>query len=156
MKVINRNAVNLLFEKAESLGQEPHESWRCIFFDFHDKPEKHNQSLYINFVVKPIIDILNDSAGYIYICDDGDIFVLFQGALKPVMLKLSEHFGDIKPDVKNQNGDLFKIYDLDKHWNNFYNICEAKYLDAIVTDEDERSNLHYYGRIPRVNARNLL
>lgn len=143
MKVINRNAVNLLFDKAEALGQEPHESWKCVFLKFIDKPERNNQSLYANFVVKPIISLLDEMGGFLYLCDDGDIFILFQGTLKPVMVKLSSHFADIDADEKVKNDKLYKVFDLGKQWESFYDLCEAKYLDSLVAEEEQHMRFTY-------------
>ncbi|HEU5046591.1 MAG TPA: hypothetical protein VFT64_01980 [Rickettsiales bacterium] len=144
MKIINRNTVNLLFDKAEALGQEPHESWRCVYLKFSDKPERNNQSLYSNFIVKPIISLMEDMGGFVYLCEDGDIFILFQGVMKPVMVKLSSHFADIDADEKVKNDKLYRVFDLGKHWQGFYSLCEAKYLDNLVAEEEQ----HYTYQAP--------
>jgi len=145
MKIINHNAVNVLFERAEELGQEPHESWRCVYFKFADKPEKNNHALYSNFVVNPIISMLEGSSGHIYLCNDGDIFILFQGTLKPIVNKLSSHFGDIDPDhIREFDDTMFSVFDLGKQWDEFYELCETKYLKSLVIEQEARihSSLH--------------
>ncbi len=146
MKVINRNSVNLLFERAEGLQQSSHDSWRCIYFKFSDKPERNNHTLYNNFVVKAITDILEDTGGYIYLCDDADIFVMFQGALKPVLAKLGNHFADLNPErMENQDDGLCSVFDLGKQWQEFYNLCEAKYFESVISEE-ARAHIAHYGR----------
>lgn len=144
MKVINHNTPSLLYEMAETLGNEPHESWRCIYFKFSETPERHNHELYANFIVTPIINMLAGINGLIYIFDDGDILILFQGALRPLAVKLSSHFGDIDPDsaVSSTGNNLFRAFDLSKHWEEFYELCETKYYKKLVQIEAARKRLH--------------
>lgn len=149
MKVINHNAPNLLFEKVEELAQEPHESWRCVYFKYADKPEKNNHALYANFVVNPIINMFEDSSGYIYLCDDGDIFILFQGALRPAIVRLGTHFGDIDPEHFRQPSDTTSAFDLGRQWDNFYELCEDKYLKSLVIDHEAHHMHHSFVSIRR-------
>ena len=148
MKIINHNTVSLLFERADALGQEPHESWRCIYFKCPYKKEHHNKGLYENFIVNPVINLLADISGYIYLVDDGDIFILFQGALKPVTSKLSAHFGDLDPDrvTGDPETGLFSIFDLSKHWDEFFNLCETKYHHTLISEEPRMHFHHHHGR----------
>ncbi len=148
MKVLYNNAVMQLFEKAEVLSQEPHDSWRCVYVKLSSSHEKRNHALYSNFIVGAIKSLLIKIEGYIYLCDDGDIFILFQGALKPIIKKLSSHFGDL--DEQNMEGyprnNPFILFDLSKHWDDFYYLCETKYLRALVASEEARAQAAYLGR----------
>lgn len=145
MKVITHNSNNLLFDKAEELADQPHESWRAVYFRFSDRPEKRNQALYNNFVVRAIVDLLTDTPGYIYICEDSDIFILFQGALKPVLAKLAAHFADVDPDqiVSGwSEGDVVGVFDLNRHWHQFYTMCAMKYHTGLVFEEEAHRRLN--------------
>src|SRR6201996_8738928 len=97
MKVFTHNAAGLMFEKVESLEQELHRGWRCIYMKMNDKQERFNAMLRTNFINRAVVDLLAREEGYIYFCDDGDIFILFEGALKPIAAKLASHFGDLDP-----------------------------------------------------------
>ena len=145
MKVISHNSVNLLFEKAEQLAEQPHESWRAVYFRFSDRPEKRNLTLYNNFVVRAIVDLLADMPGYIYLCEDADIFIVFQGALKPVLAKLATHFGDVHPGQEISgwsDGDVVGMFDLGRHWHEFYNMCAVKYHAGLVFEEESHRRVH--------------
>jgi hypothetical protein len=140
MKIINHDATNLLFEKAEELGQEPHESWKCIHFKLSERPERSNHALYTNFIVSPIVSLLNSNSGYVYLCDDGDIIILFQVALKPVISKLGTHFGEIDPEhIKDSDDNMLEVFDLSKEWKKFHQLCESKYYRRIILAEEKRS-----------------
>ena len=131
MKILDRNAAEQLFEKVKSLAQQPHNSWRCIYLNL-DKQERLNAGRRAQFVVPTLVALLADADGYIYLCDDGDIFILFQGPLKSVMAKLSGHFADLKPrPLWEQPADSpFTIFDLSKYWQVFFNLCQAKSLQV--------------------------
>ena len=157
MKTITRNAILQLFEKAEELSQEPHESWRCIYLSFSKSQRPRNPALHVNFVVRGICDLLAEQEGNIYLCDDGDIFILFQGAFRPVLGKLANHFGDIDPtQLQDPSQDsLFSVFDLIKDWKIFFGLCETKYLGTLVTQEElhkqhfYRSSTHAYAKFPQ-------
>lgn len=139
MRVISQNSVGLLYDKAEELSGQPHESWRAVYFRFSDRPEKKNVTLYNNFVVRAVIDLLADTPGYIYLCDDADIFILFQGALRPVLARLATHFGDVDPDQEIAGwveGDFVNVFDLNRHWHEFYNLCSVKYHAGQAFEEE--------------------
>jgi len=128
MKVYTHNSASQLFERVESLDQVDHDHWRCVYLKLYDKQERMNHMLRTNFINRAIVDILDKDEGHIYFCEDGDIFILFEGALKPLLARLSTHFGDLDPDqLRGQpNESMFTFFDLSKHWQGFYNICREK------------------------------
>jgi acylphosphatase len=148
MKTVTRNAVFQLYEKTETLGQQPHDSWRCIYLKLSDKQERYNHELRTNFIARAITDLLSNIDGYIYFCDDGDIFILFQGTMKKVVEKLSTHFADINPQqLRGQaSNSIFSLFDLSKHWQGFHQVCETKYLRMIAAIEESRMNSIYHHR----------
>jgi len=139
MKVITHNTAIMLFEKAEALSQQPHESWKCVYFEVPGQRERRNHALYSNFVVKAVTDMLAQTDGTIYFCDDKEIFILFQCAFKPVLAKLTRHFGDIDPRPDGQQS-AFSVFDLSKDWKDFYALCETRYLSAIAAREESRAH----------------
>jgi hypothetical protein len=129
MKLIHINAASILFEKVESLEEEDaRHSWRCVYLRLSDKQERFNRELRTHFVNRAIVEMLAGDDGYIYFCDDGDIFILFEGALKPLAEKLSHHFGDLDPEQLRGEAEsgMFTFFDLSKHWQGFYNVCRQK------------------------------
>lgn len=136
MKILHRNANAQLFEKAHSL-EGAHNSWRSIHLHMASKRERYSQMLRTYFIVRGLTETLADNDGYIYLCNDGDIFILFQGALRPVLAKLSHYFGDIdlSQAVEKPQNSFFTIFDLSKDWQEFLNLCFAKSLLAEAFDE---------------------
>jgi hypothetical protein len=129
MNILDHNAAKHLFEKVKSLAQQPHNSWRCIYLNL-DKQDRFNAGRQGQFVVGTLVNLLADADGYIYLCDDGDIFILFQGPMKQVMNKLSGYFSDLKPRslYEAPADSLCTIFDLSKYWQVFFNLCKAKSL----------------------------
>lgn len=137
MNILYQNATERLLEKIKSLGMGPCGSWRCIHIHLSDKPERYNHGLRAHFVARGLIDRLADADGYMYLCDDGDIFLLFQGPVKPVVTKLSEHFDDIAPDLSNERSQesRFAVYDLGIEWEPLYLLCYDRAQDALTMPE---------------------
>jgi acylphosphatase len=155
MKIFSQNAAILLFNKMESLRQKPRESWRSVYLKLPDKQTRHNNDLRTHFIVNAISELLADMDGYVYLCDDGDIFILFQGASRPILARLSRHFGDLDPQqLRGQpQSSLFSIFDLGKHWEGFYKLCEAKYRAASATPEELRAGFIHYPHPASVTER---
>lgn len=128
MKLYRHNASALLFDKLDTLGQQRHDSWRCIQFNFSSG--HYSSSLRNNFVVRMISELLADTEANIYVCEDGDIFILFQGLYESVAGKLSTYFADMNPRRRADNDDanLVTAYDLSKEWQQLYKISRSKCL----------------------------
>ncbi len=141
MKILNYNAAILLFDKVRGLSHQSHETWRCVYLNIsRNKQLRYNEGLRTHFVVKAISDMLAENEGFIYLCEDGDVFILFQGALKPILLKLASHFADLDPNQPlNLQHGMFTIFDLSKHWQSFFEVCENKYLEAQSIADNSRA-----------------
>lgn len=128
MKILHQNAASLLLEKVKSLGPRANNSWRCIYLKLSDQPERYNTGLRMHFVAKALIDLLGDADGYMYLCDDGDIFILFQGPLKPVLNKLAGHFEEIDLEMFGEQpaDGRFTIFDLSAYWQPLFELCRTK------------------------------
>lgn len=146
MKLLNHNAPALLLEKAKSLGDRP-QSWRCIHIGLSEIEQQYSSYVIRHFVIEAIAVLLGNDEGYVYVCDDGDVFILFQGALKPVLSRLSSHFdGMWPPQLDDQPEDnLFTIFDLGRHYTLFLRFCTAKAKQA----GQERSRPQIQFRQPR-------
>ena len=118
MNILHQNATARLLAKVRSLEPDYYSSWRCIHIRLSDKPEKYNHGLRAHFIARALIERLADTDGYMFLCDDGDIFLLFQGQVKPFFKKLSGHFDDIEEDLgATQSEDSrFTVYDLSIDW----------------------------------------
>lgn len=136
MRIIHRNASALLFEKVSALGQM-HHSWRCIYINLAGRRMRHREMLHTYFIIKGIADILADDEGYVYLCKDGDIFILFQGLVRPILGKLAAHFGDLEPGaaLERKEDAPFLLYDLSKDWRVFLSLCRTKSLISQTWDE---------------------
>jgi hypothetical protein len=127
MKLLNYNAANQLFERVKSLESVPHDSWRAIHISLSHKGE-YTSALRMHFFVQPLRQMLEGKEGYIYVCENGDIFLLFQGLFEPVMEMLNARFGDITED---EDDNLFTVYDLSRYWQLFYDLCEQQVKQAM-------------------------
>jgi hypothetical protein len=132
MKVYNENAESLLFERVKEL-RGAHNSWRCIYFNPSGNKGSVSADVRSHFIISAITELLSDDEGYVYLCDDGDIFILFQGALTPIVKKLARRFDGIRPEKlwEQPEDSLFTIFDLSRYWNIFYKLCQAKFAHAI-------------------------
>ena len=149
MRTFDHHAAILLFDKAKTLGPRANNSWRCIYIKMSDLDARRNHNLREQFIVPTINRLLADHEGYIYLCDDGDIFILFQGALRPIMNKLAEHFKDLKADCIAQvtAGNVFTVFDLSRYGQEFFNLCKAKYLQAMTALEELPEPFSFYDRL---------
>jgi acylphosphatase len=126
MKFVNDHAAFKLFEKVKSLAEEPHDSWRSIHIPLSGKGE-YSAGLRRYFIMRPLNELLADMDGYIYVCDDGDIFILFQGKVTAILDLLDDHFGDVKTDPA-----LFSVFDLGRYWEEFFDLCATKAQQAMI------------------------
>ncbi len=125
MKLFSHNAGQLLFDKARTL-QGQHDSWRCLYINFSDSKKQYSDGLRTNIVTSIIKELLENEYGYIYLCDDGDVFILFQGLARPILNKIGEQF-------KGMEEDLYTVFDLAQHWQLFFTLCKSKILTVPTT-----------------------
>ncbi len=145
MQLINSNAIQKLFENAELLANQPHDSWRCIYLKLRDQGDKSRPELYTSFIKQFLTNLLSSHKGHVYICRDGDIFIVFQGAMKPLVEKLEHHLGgfDSHEISGHAEGSLFRIFefDLSRNWDNFYKLCERKFLTMLASSDEAHSDV---------------
>lgn len=127
MNLITRDAERLLLEKANSIASHP-QNWRCIYINFSTQKEQYSEGLRSHVVTNIIKDMLEGDDGYIYLCEDGDVFIIFRGQVTPIIEKLGEQIRDLG----KQNGtphpeeDIYSVLDLSKFWTVFYTLCKNK------------------------------
>lgn len=130
MKLHQYNAAAILFEKTSSIREE-HDSWRAIHISLSKASERYNRTLRQHFIARGVTEALAVEDGYIYLCNDGDVFILFQGRMNPILKKLALIFEDIQTiNHHRHRRNPFTLYDLSTDWQSFYDICFAKSLDA--------------------------
>jgi hypothetical protein len=123
MKILKHDSDSILYEKVKSLRSERTDIWRCIHISLAeqmaDKPD------HIHFSGRIASQLLANDDGYIFLCDDGDIFILFKGALMPVLRRLSVYFEDFHPDriAKARN---ITVFDLGQNWKPFFELCRSR------------------------------
>jgi hypothetical protein len=137
MKLLDHKAATHLFKHVQELEESSHDIWRCIYLNLASKKAKCNPELRAHFVVDYLEEELVDADGEIFICDDGDIFILFKGALRPIVTRLGSHIKDFKPELlwEQPRDELFTIFDLSKYWALFFRLCKAKYQQLDAPDE---------------------
>lgn len=127
MKLINRDAEKHLLEKANSISPNP-QNWRCIYINFAGQEEQYSDGLRTYVVTNIIKDMLDDDEGYIYLCEDGDVFILFRGQVGPILDKLGEQFRDLgkSEGAAHPEDEIYSVLDLSKYWQVFITLCRSK------------------------------
>ena len=138
MRLYTHQAEQILFDKAKSISEQ-HNSWRCIYIDFTSHKDQCSDGLRTHVVTNIIKELQDGEDGYIYLCDDGDVFILFQGKTKEIIEKLGEHFkwlGNSKHSAHLED-NFFNVLDLSQSWEQFYTLCR----DKAVNISKEHPNL---------------
>lgn len=140
MKLFSQNAESTLLEKVKSLSEQ-HNTWRCLYINFSDHREDYSEGLRTHVVTNIIKELLDGEDGYIYLCEDGDVFILFQGKVSLILDKLGEHFRGLgKEKGKLQPEDeIYTIFDLSTHWQIFLTLCKNKAAKISATTETKTS-----------------
>ena len=127
MKLYSHHAATLLHAKAKSIS-ENHNSWRCIYLDFSSQQDAYSDGVRSYVVTNILKDLLEGEDGYAYLCDDGDVFILFQGKVSDIMNRLGEHFKGLADGSSTTGGEeaLCTVFDLSMKWNEFFALCERK------------------------------
>jgi len=152
MKIFHQHATLFLLEKIHSIRYF-HSSWRCIYLQLSGKKERYNRSMRTHFILKGFSELLADDEGYVYLCDDGDIIILFQGRTNPILNKLASYFADIDPIYTAKSfGQFFTTYDLSKDWAVFSHLCLIKSLDAKLWGHPVKNLPASYSRMEEAPA----
>lgn len=131
MKIIQDSPEVLLYEMAKSIEANA-KSWRAIHLEFSSIRAKYGEGLRSAVLVNIIRDLLRNEDGSVFLCDDQDIIILFQGAVTRILEGLGEHItifiSNAQPGEPVENADQFcHTYDLGKHMEPFMALCEMKY-----------------------------
>lgn len=130
MKIIETHATLFLLEKLHAIHNF-HSSYRAIHLKMNGKQARYNRSMKTHFIMKSFRQLLSADEGHVYVCDDGDIIILFQGRMTPLIRKLARHFADIDAEHATSTLDhYFDTYDLSKDWARFANMCHIKSIES--------------------------
>ncbi len=131
MKLITQNTEAILFEKAKAMATQ-HDSWRCLYINFSDNREQYSEGLRTHVVTNILKDLLESEDGYVYLCGDGDVFILFQGKISVVLDRLGETFRGLAGGhgTAQPEDELYTIFDLSRHWQIFFTLCKNKAAQA--------------------------
>jgi hypothetical protein len=136
MKVVSLNAIASLYEKAEELSHQPGEGWKCIYFKIPRDEERQAYSL-PHFDAGIITHMLAKTKGCLYLCDNGEIFILYKGTHASVQTRLSMYLWALYPEPMNvrTNHHLYSLFDLSKQRAAFHAFCEKRYIEALAVSE---------------------
>jgi len=139
MKIFDHHATLFLLEKLNSIRYF-HSSWRSIHLQMSGKKERYNRTMRIHFILKGFQNLLAEDEGYVYLCEDGDIIILFEGRVTPMIKKLARYFGDLDAEYGSDTLDhFFRTYDLSKDWGAFSHMCHIKSLETDLWDRRVKS-----------------
>jgi len=128
MKRYDMHAEEVLLAKLDSL-KESHRNWRCLRLGFASEQHRYTESLQVH-AVNTIYRLLEDEAGYLYHCTDGDVFILFQGLAQPILERLAGKFDGIGALQDGTTDGLFTLFDLSLHWTEMGALCAEKVAQA--------------------------
>jgi hypothetical protein len=115
MRVFTDDGTHLLCNKLHEL-KEDRDAWRCIHLKLSALPPQQNPKLWSHFIMKGIRQKLERLEGCVYVCEDTDIFIVFEGRAQPVIAQLSDYFADISTLHTHRSNALYAMYDLGKEW----------------------------------------
>lgn len=132
IRTVTRDTEAKLVEMAEGIGNDAN-SWRALHFHFALLLEHYKSDYQIKIAVNLVSDLLKDCEGSVFICADGDIFLLAKGATKSlldkVVFQLRYLFMDdpLAYNVEGQeNPDFCTVYDLSVDKDAFLKTCKKK------------------------------
>lgn len=111
MQLYTYYAEQLLVDKSKAISAQA-SRWRCIYLNFSEHSDRPR-----NHVVTNIFkELFKGEDGNIYLCKNGDVFLLFTGKVGGVVEKLEGQFRDIN----------YQLFDLGLQWAPFFELCESK------------------------------
>lgn len=132
LRTITKDTEAKLVEMADVIRDEAN-SWRGLHFRFSRLLDHYRSDYQLKIAVNLITDLLKELDGSVFICADGDIFVVAKGAgralLDKVVFQLRYLFMD-DPLAYNaegqENAEFCALYDLSVDWQDFANACRKK------------------------------
>lgn len=133
MKIISNNAAAALFAKAEELNHQSTEGWKCIYFKIPDAQERAAHSM-PQFDADVIMRMLTRKTGFVYLCDNEEMFILYRGAHQTLGNRLSMYLWTLYSDQETAESphQLFSFFDLNAQWPSFYRFCEKRYMETLA------------------------
>lgn len=132
MHIITTQGERHLYEALPHIKEKP-ERWRSIYLNFQALDESYRDGVRTQVMINTIKELLRDQEGRVYLCADGDIFMLFKGVPAKILEMVSAHMHDLfdlsqKVTADKESIAFCTIYDLSIDWMPFYEVCRNKYL----------------------------
>ncbi len=105
----------------------------ALVFNFSQLQEQFKSEFQLKIALNILYDVFRSSEGNIYLCQDGDIIVIYQGSDRNLMEKaiFQLRYLYVEDPLANlpdgtENPAFCSIYDLAFQWQPFHNICSDK------------------------------
>ncbi len=132
MKTIQREAEFKLVDTLNDI-QEGKTHWVAVCLAFSRLLEHYRSEHQIKIAVNLISDVVGDHEAYTFVCDDATIFILVRSASKALIDKLIFQLRYLFMDDPlaydsngEENPEFSKIYDLDRHFDDFLQIAKSR------------------------------
>ncbi len=139
MQIITTDAEMRLSEMVSSIQNTT--SWRAIHLNFSKLDASYREGMRTQVLLNIIKDLLKDEKGQVFLCEDGDIFLVFLGVATKILDKVSLYMTDLfKESIEGSgiDGDAFcQVYDLSVEKDAFFAVCRQKLL-SVKTEEVEK------------------
>ena len=139
MKIITQNAIAALYAKAEEMNQQSTEGWKCIYFNIPTADERRINDL-ARFDANVLAHMLSRMNGFAYLCETGEIFILYRGTYNSLTSRLSMYLWSLcsTQNIVPTDHQLFSHFDLRGQWKSFYRFCEKRYYEALAISEERK------------------
>ncbi len=150
MSVVIRDAELLLLEMADKVRYDS-ATWRCLHFHFSSLQPKNIKPERLNICANIIEKALFENKKTIFICLDGDIFVLCQGVSQHHIDRLVSDvcflYADDPLIYGKNNSHIYTLYDLKTNYEIFIYACNRKLSAFKKHDEKQKieceKEIHY-------------
>ncbi|NDF12734.1 MAG: hypothetical protein EB060_08005 [Proteobacteria bacterium] len=151
LQVITQGTEGRLLEKTRELRHDVNTNY-AMHFHFSQLKAEYRSDFQLKIVINIICDVFRESAGSLYFCRDGDIYVIYHGDNKSLVDKAlfqARYLFMDDPLANNTDGtenDAFcTVYDLGFQWNSFYKNLPGL-LSSAVRVEIRRENARTEGQ----------
>lgn len=141
MKTIVKDAEAKLLQIITDLQENP-EGYYAIHYHLSRLNEQYRSDYQIKIAVNILNDLFKNQPGALFVSDDSDIYILYQGSdrglLEKAIFQLRYLFMDdplAYSDDGFENEDFCSVYDLEFHWRDFFMTCKNKISKGVSTIE---------------------
>lgn len=137
MKVIQRETEAKIIEKLSDVQEDP-AHWVAVFFDFAHLIEHYKSEYQIKIAVNLINDLVGDSEGNIFLCDDSSLYVIVHGTSKALIDKMVFQLRYLFMDDPlaytedgEENPEFAHVHDLERSFDEFMSHCKSRLTHKI-------------------------